>query len=139
MSAATLRNYVRAWEVWSDLPEAVRAQLGLSHLVQLARVDPVTRSRLAFASTQGQWPLRQLEGAVDAWAEGLRSGKGGRPRLPLPVKAWGQVFAATRQARKLGKGLATLEARHRERLTRELEVAVAELQATLDALRVPAG
>jgi len=60
----------------SNFLSPVRAQLGLSHLVQLARVDPVTRSRLAFESAQGQWPLRQLEGAVDAWAEGLLS-----PRL----------------------------------------------------------
>jgi len=105
LSPSTLRNYIRAWEVWADLPEATRERLALHHLVTLARVDPVTRGQLAFDAAQGGWAVRQLDEAVQAWLQGLRGPGRGRPVLPKPVKAWGEVFAATRRAGKLHEGL----------------------------------
>ena len=32
LSPSTLRNYIRAWDVWADLPEATRERLALHHL-----------------------------------------------------------------------------------------------------------
>ena len=135
LSPSTLRNYIRAWEVWADLPEATRERLALHHLVALARVDPVTRGQLAYEAARGGWAVRQLDEAVEAWLQGLRSPGRGRPVLPKPVKAWGEVFAATRRAGKLQESLQGLLPKHRQRLEQELEAAVAELQATLKKLR----
>ncbi|MFZ4580303.1 MAG: hypothetical protein ACOYOB_18120, partial [Myxococcota bacterium] len=140
LSSTTLRNTIRAWEVWSDLPPQVREALSLSHLVRLAAVDVITRSRMAFDAATGRWGVRRLDQAIEAWREDLRGGhRLGRPPLPEPVKAWGHVFTATRQARELAGSLADLAPKHRAQLQQELEAAVVELQAALKALRAAKG
>jgi hypothetical protein len=84
LSGSTLRNYIGAWDVWRQLPEAVHTKLDLVDLYQLAAVkEPAARTELATAAVTQNWGVRRLHTAVQTWQEGQRSGEKRGPK-PMP-------------------------------------------------------
>lgn len=63
----TLRHYVHAWIVWVTLPPEVQEAVGLSGLIELARVDdPQRRAAIAVQAHRNGWTIRELRAAIDA-------------------------------------------------------------------------
>jgi hypothetical protein len=136
LTPQTLRNYLLAACTWRELPPEVREPLDLTHLHRLSVVhDPLVRARLAHDAAEEGQTSRELGVAI---AEHLRTLKPrvrrGRKALPKPVKAYGQVVTALRQAGKLKPELKHLTDAHKKRVREQLQAAVAELQAVLSGL-----
>ena len=66
------REAIVSYLTFQTLPDAVRDGLFYSQVRELARLhDPTARARLAVAAIQGDWSVRELQGAVSAVKAGL--------------------------------------------------------------------
>lgn len=136
LHANTLRNYIRAFDVWEHLPPVSRAALTPTAFYHLARVrNPIERNRLALEAAQGAWSVREIARAVDE----VRAIEAPR-RAPNASRK----SAAQGAAREVIRGARWLESRHevlqaltpksRANLRAEIAQAAARLQALAEAL-----
>ncbi len=101
LSEASIRRYVRAYEVHRLLPRDTAERLLLMHLLALAPLPaPGERARLALQAAQDGWSAEELAARVTALLVGSGAPPQGRPRKSPGMKA----------AAAVGRRLADLEA-----------------------------
>ncbi|MFZ4580784.1 MAG: hypothetical protein ACOYOB_20575 [Myxococcota bacterium] len=130
LSIDRIRTAIRAHDVNRQLPPTAKDRLLPSQLRAFAVVPfPADRARMASQAVAESWTAAQTEEQVAAYRlEAGVKGKGGRPPLPVPLKA---AYAATRNLAKLGEigAVATLAPEAKDELREEL----ARVKATVEA------
>ena len=96
LSTSPLRNDIKAWDVWRNLPGTVRDQLTLTHLQKVAAIpDSTARARLAHEAVRDGVGVREIEQRVAAYKTSTRVGKKCGAGASAARAAWRRGFASS--------------------------------------------